>query len=165
LLDEIVDVFLPTFQSTAANATGTSRRAGLELEGEWRLSNALRLSGTYAYLRASERRDALDRPVKELRRPKHSGSVVLDGQADRWTYGASVALVGDRRDTDFDVFPARTLTLKSYWLAGGRVAYRLNGTVELFGRVANAFDRSYQDVVGYRTEGRSAHAGLRLGLR
>lgn len=165
LHDEIVDVFLPTFQSTTANATGTSKRAGLELEGEWQLSPALRLAANYAYLKASERRDALDRPVQELRRPKHSGSLVLDGQERRWTYGASLALVGDRRDTDFDVFPARTLTLKGYWLAGARIGYQLNKRVQLFGRVANAFDRSYQDVVGYRTEGASVDAGLRIGLR
>lgn len=165
LHDEIVDVFLPTFESTTANATGVSKRSGLELEGEWRFSDALRLSGTYAYLKASERRDALDRSVKELRRPKHSGSVVLDGQSKRWTYGASLALVGDRRDTDFDVFPAQTLTLKGYWLAGARVGYRVSDRLELFGRVANGFNRRYQDVVGYRTEGRSVDAGLRLGLR
>ncbi|URD61636.1 TonB-dependent receptor [Sphingomonas sp. KRR8] len=165
LHDEIVDVFLPTFQSTTANATGTSKRAGLELEGEWQLSPTLRLAANYAYLKASERRDALDRPVQELRRPKHSGSLVLDGQKQRWTYGASLALVGDRRDTDFDVFPARTLTLKGYWLAGARIGYQLNKRVQLFGRVANAFDRTYQDVVGYRTEGASVDAGLRIGLR
>jgi len=165
LHDEIIDVFLPTFQSTTANATGTSKRAGLELEGEWRLSDGLRLSANYAYLKASERRDPLDRPVEELRRPKHSGSIALEGQARRWTYGASLALVGNRRDTDFDVFPAQTLTLKHYVLAGARVGYRLTGKLELFGRVANGFNHRYQDVVGYRTEGRSVDAGLRLGLR
>jgi len=165
LHDEIIDVFLPTLQSTTANASGVSKRRGLELEGEWRLSDALRLSANYAYLKASERRDALDRPVQELRRPKHSGSIALDGQARRWTYGASLALVGDRRDTDFDIFPARTLTLRHYWLAGARVGYRLTEKLELFGRVANGFNRRYQDVIGYRTEGRSVDAGLRLGLR
>ncbi|WP_114227949.1 MULTISPECIES: TonB-dependent receptor plug domain-containing protein [Sphingomonas] len=165
LHDEIIDVFLPTFQSTTANASGVSKRAGVELEGDWQLSKAIRLSATYAYLKASERRDALDRPVQELRRPKHSGSVVLDGQSRRWTYGASVALVGARKDTDFDQFPAPTLTLKGYWLAGARVGYRLTDKLELFGRVANAFDRTYQDVIGYRTEGRSVDGGLRLSLR
>jgi len=31
-------------------------------------------------------------------------------------------------------------------------------------RVANAFDDRYQDAFGYRTEGRSIHAGLRVAL-
>ncbi len=163
LRNEIVSVFLPDFLSSTANATGTSRRAGLELEGEWQLSPTLRLSGSYAYLKASERQAEGDLAVRELRRPKHSGSVSVDGSAGRWTYGTSMALVGDRRDLDFDVFPARTVTLDSYWLGGARLAYRLSDRLELFGRVANAFDRNYQDVFGYRTEGRSAYAGIRIG--
>ena len=36
------------------------------------------------------------------------------------------------------------------------MAYRVHRGIELFGRVANAFDADYKDVVGYRTEGRSA---------
>ena len=32
-------------------------------------------------------------------------------------------------------------------------------------RAANAFDASYQDVFGYRTEGRSLYAGIRLADR
>ena len=51
-----------------------------------------------------------------------------------------------------------------YWLANMRVAYRVTSQVEIFGRVANAFDDDYQDVVGYRTEGRSAYAGVRVAL-
>jgi vitamin B12 transporter len=39
---------------------------------------------------------------------------------------------------------------------------RLNDRIELFGRVHNAFDADYEDVVGYRTQGRSAYAGLRI---
>ena len=164
LTNEIVDVFLPDFRSTTDNAEGVSRRAGAELEAQWQLSPALRVGATYAYLHATERRVAGGSAVRELRRPKNSGSVVVDGVAGRWSYGASMALVGDRRDTDFDVFPARTLTLDSYLLAGARVAFRLNDRLELFGRVANAFDRRYQDVIGYRTEGRSAYAGIRARL-
>jgi len=164
LTDEIVDVFLADFRSTTDNATGRSRRAGAEVEAGWQISPALRVQATYAYLKASERRVASGAAVRELRRPRHSGSVALDGKVGRWTYGASMALVGDRRDTDFDVFPAQTVTLDRYLLAGARLAYRLDEHVDLFARVANAFDRRYQDVVGYRTEGRSAYAGIRARL-
>jgi vitamin B12 transporter len=164
LTDEIIDVFLPGFRSTTANAEGRSRRSGIELEGKWAPSPAFRLGLSYAYLKASERRDADARPVREARRPKHSGAVTFDGSSGHWSYGASVALTGDRRDTDFDSFPARPVTLDSYWLANGRLAYQLTEQVELFGRVANGFDANYQDAVGYRTEGRSAYAGIRFGF-
>ena len=165
LTDEIVDVFDPvTFTSTTANAAGRSRRQGLELEAGWAPSTALRLSATYAYLEASERTDPLGRTVKELRRPKHSGSVAADGTTGRLSYGAAISYTGPRTDRDFDLFPAPTVRLGSYWLGSARVGYRLTRQIELFGRIANAFDEDARDVVGYRTEGRSAYAGIRLGL-
>jgi len=164
LHNEIVDVFLPNSRSTTDNTAGASRRAGAELEAQWQFSPALRLSASYARLNAGERRSTARAAVRELRRPGNSGSVALDGAAGRWTYGASMALVGDRRDTDFDVYPAQTLTLDNYLLAGARVSYRFDDRLELFGRVANALERRYQDVVGYRTEGRSAYVGIRARL-
>ena len=56
------------------------------------------------------------------------------------------------------------MTLGSYWLAGARVEYRVHPRLALHARVANAFDDDYQDVVGYRTEGRSVFGGLRVDL-
>ncbi|MES2903703.1 MAG: TonB-dependent receptor [Pseudomonadota bacterium] len=159
LTDEIVGTFDPdTFLSSAANATGKSKRQGVEVEAGWQLADKVRLAATYSFLDADEPSFAGN--VREVRRPKHSGSVTLDGALGKFTYGASIAYVGRRADTDFDTF--ERVSLSSYWLGGARVAYAVTPNVEIFGRVANAFDDDYQDVVGYRTEGRSAYAGLRL---
>jgi len=102
--------------------------------------------------------------LKEQRRPRHSGSVAVDGISGKFTYAAAVSYTGAHIDTDFDVFPADRVRLDSYWLASGQLAYRLSRPIELTLRVANAFDSNYRDVVGYRTEGRSIHAGLRVAL-
>jgi vitamin B12 transporter len=75
-----------------------------------------------------------------------------------------VAYSGAHIDTDFDVFPAQRVRLDPYWLAGARVAYRLSPAIEAHVRISNAFDDKYQDVLGYRTEGRSIHGGFRLAL-
>jgi vitamin B12 transporter len=161
LTDEIVGTFdSATFISSAANADGRSKRQGIEAEAGWNLGDALRLSASYAFLDASE--PAFAGQLREVRRPRHSGSAVLDGKLGRFTYGASIAYVGPRADTDFDMF--ERVRLSPYWLAGARLAYALRPGVELFGRIANAFDDRYQDVVGYRTEGRSGYAGLRLAF-
>jgi vitamin B12 transporter len=166
LRDEIVDIFDPvTFVSSTANGTGSSRRSGVEADVQWRLSDALRLSASYAYLHATKLDTVSAGQVREVRRPKHSGSVTLDGTSGRFTYGASIAYTGVRSDTDFDAFPARTVMLHAYWLADARVAYRITPHVELFARTANAFDAHYQDAFGYRTEGRSIYAGIRLAGR
>ena len=164
LSDEIVDVFDPqTFLSTTVNRIGKSRRSGLEAQIAWSLSDALRLVANYAYLRASEPSSDLDARLREARRPKHSGSIALDGSRGRFTYGASLAYVGGRLDTNFDVFPAERVHLTPYWLAGARFAYALRPGMEIFARGSNLFDERYQDVFGHRTERRAIFAGLRLG--
>ena len=163
LKDEIATVFLPDFTSTAVNADGKSKRQGVEFEGYYAPSNALRLTFNYAWLDASEP-DLGGAQLKEPRRPKHSGGVAVDGTQGRLTYGAAIAYSGERGDTNFDVFPALPVKLDPYWLASARVAYRLTDLLEAHVRVANAFDDDYQDAVGYRTEGRSAHAGLRVAF-
>ncbi|MEO7410527.1 MAG: TonB-dependent receptor, partial [Sphingomicrobium sp.] len=161
LKDEIVGTFDPdTFLSSAASADGTSKRQGVEIEAGWTLGEAVRISANYSMLDASE--PAFAGQLREVRRPRHSGSIALDGTKGKFTYGASIAYVGRRADTDFDTF--QRVGLSSYWLAGTRVAFAVTPGVELFARLANAFDDRYQDVVGYRTEGRSAYAGIRLAL-
>jgi vitamin B12 transporter len=161
LADEIVTLFFPV--NTAANLDRKSKRSGTEAELHWRHSDALRLSATYAYLDAKQP-VGLDDEASELRRPRHSGSIAADGARGAWTYGVSIAFTGAHRDQR-DEFPYDLVRLDSYWLAGARVAYAVQPGVELFARAANGFDERYQDVVGYRTEGRSLYAGIRLAHR
>ena len=168
LSDEIVDTFDPvTFISSTENSSDTSRRSGVEVEAGWRIGDQLRLTANYAYLKATQPDDLGfgHGRLKEARRPKHSGSVAADGVVGRLTYGLSLAYTGAHLDTDFETFPFRRVRLDAYWLAGARVAYRVGPGVELFARAANAFDERYQDALGYRTEGRSIYAGIRLAPR
>jgi vitamin B12 transporter len=161
LHDEIVDN--ATFTSTI-NAPGVSHRSGIEAELGWQLDDTLRLSANYAYLHATEPGQSGAGQVPELRRPKNSGSIAFDGSVGRVTYGASIAYVGahlDRRD----VPPLDIVSLRAYWLGGARVAYSVRPGLELYARAANAFTARYQDVFGYRTEGRSIYAGIRLTSR
>nr|WP_294850124.1 TonB-dependent receptor [uncultured Sphingomonas sp.] len=165
LRHEIVGTYDPnTYTSSTVNADGVSKRQGVEAEGAYRPNDSIRLTATYSYLDASEPKGAVGMQIKEQRRPKHSGSVAVDGQGGRLSYGASMAYVGSRIDTDFDLYPSPRVRLKAYWLADGKIAYRVTSAAELSLRVANAFGTRYQDVVGYRTEGRSIHAGLRVNF-
>ena len=165
LHDEIVDVFDPTtFLSSTENREGTSRRWGVEAELGWQLAPALRLSANYTYLRATQPEAVTDRQLYELRRPKHSGSLALDGQAGKWSYGGSVAYVGSHLDRE-EVAPFGVVRLGSYWLAGARLAYQVRRGIELFARGSNLLDQRYEDSAGYRTEGRGLFVGLRLADR
>jgi vitamin B12 transporter len=162
LHDEIVDVFDPvTFLLGTANRQVTSSRSGMEAEFAWVPSDRLRLSANYAFLNATQPDDSTLQQVRELRRPKHSGSVAMDGILGRLTYGGSLAYVGrhlDQRDT----FPFDRVTLGSYWLATARIAFSVTRHVQLFARVTNALNQKYQDVFSYRTQPRGIDIGLRL---
>lgn len=160
LKDEIVDN--ATFTSTL-NASGTSRRQGIEAGLQWAPGPWLNLSLGYAWLDATQQINDSSPQQKELRRPKHSGFVSADGARGRLSYGASLAYAGRHRDRR-DSFPFELVDLGSYWLAGARLGWRITDRFELFGRVHNAFDSDYEDVVGYQTEGRSVLAGLRIAF-
>ena len=164
LRDEIVDVFDPaTFLSSTVNRSSQSHRSGIEAELGWSLGERLRLTANYAYLHATEPGAVPAIQLREVRRPSSSGSIAADGQIGKLSYGTSLAYVGERNDTDFDVVPARSVQLKPYWLAGARIAYQVSSRLQIFARASNLFDSNYQDVFGYRTEGRAVYAGLRLG--
>lgn len=165
LRDEIVSVFdAATFLFSTANATGTNRRRGIELAAEFRPVDGLRISANYTLLDARDQQVAAGLRLREARRPEHSANLLIDWRTGPLTLGTSLAYVGTRRDTDFDPFPAVDVRLGDYVLAGGRVAYAITPAIEAFGRVDNAFDQKYQDVVGYATPGRTVYAGLRLRL-
>jgi vitamin B12 transporter len=163
LEDEIVDTFDPvTFTSSTANATGKSRRRGIELDVSWRPFPTTVVSANYTYLDAGERRVEGDLLVREVRRPRHSANLLAAGEQGRWRWGASAAWVGTRRDVDFESFPARPVRLGDYLLASLRLGYEVTKGVEAFARAENALGADYQDVFGYATAGRTVHAGLRL---
>ena len=165
LKDEIVDVFDPaTFRSTTANATGTSRRRGIEAHAELGLGRAGKLQVFYTWLDAEERQVALGLAVREIRRPRHSASLAGYKWLGPVQISARIAYVGKRRDLDFDSFPAREVELGGYLLAAASLDWKISKAFEAFVRTENAFDETYQDVFGYRTAGRTVHAGLRLRL-
>jgi len=158
LHDEIVNN--ATFTSVL-NASGTSKRSGIEATLDWKIADKLRLSAQYAYLKATAPDELTGEQLAETRRPKHSGSVAVDGSARRFSYGASIAYVGRHIDNR-DVFPFDRLTLGAYWLADARLAYAVRPGIELFARGSNLLGQHYQDVFSYRTEGRALYAGLRV---
>ena len=161
LHDEIVDN--ATFTSVV-NSEAVSRRWGIEAELGWQPVDNLRVTANYAYLKSDQPSGTVNERLRELRRPKHSGSVAADGSSGRWTYGASLAYVGSHLDRE-EVFPFGIVRLDSYWLAAARVSYGVTSQAQLFVRASNLFDARYEDSVGYRTEGRGLFVGLRLADR
>jgi len=165
LRNEIVPTFDPlAFLSGTANADGASKRDGIELTVSWRRAAWLNVEANYTWLDASEPGVAGTAQVREVRRPRNRANLAAWGEANRFSWSASLAYVGARRDTDFDLFPAAAVRLDEHVLASLRLAYRIRPQIELYARVENGLGAAYQDVVGYNTNGRTVHAGLRVAL-
>ncbi len=147
----------PTSCSTTGNQPTTSTQKGVELFADAKLSENVSLDAAYTWL------DAKQNGVKEIRRPPTIASVNLTWRAprDRGSATLTMRYNGDVTDTDFSVFPARTVTLGAYTLVNLAGAWKLNDAVELFGRVENLADQHYWEVYGFNTPGRAAYAGVR----
>lgn len=157
LTDRIYSVGFP---STPVNATGVSRRRGVELSYGGQITDRLHLRADYTYTDA--RGEVGERLV---RRPRHEAGLGLDWDAtDLTRLSLDLRHVGDNLDNDFRGFafsPPAIYRLPDYTLTHLSVTHRLNDRVSLHARVNNLFDRPYQEVLGYAGQGRTFYVGLR----
>jgi outer membrane cobalamin receptor len=147
-----------------------ARSSGLEFSAALRPSAALATRLTWTWLETEvlgidsmpdvafgpyEVGDAL------IRRPRHALSLDVRYSTTRWTAFALVGHRGAMRDLEPNwastvyTNPGRTVTTLG---ASLRVARGL----EAYARMANVFDRRYEDVFGFPAMGRSASVGLRV---
>jgi vitamin B12 transporter len=91
------------------------------------------------------------------RRPKHTANASLTYQ---WPFdvstGAAVRYVGKAFDN-----AANSFVLQDFTLVDLRTAWQVNGTVEVYGRIENLFDKAHQTARDYGSVGRGAFAGVR----
>ncbi len=107
--------------------------------------------------------DNLHQPGRPLlRRPKHSGSLLLTYLARRWGANLGGSFVGRRPDSDFLGFNIDHAAGYARVDLGGwyAVTSRITGYVN----VENALNRQYQEVVGYPALGANIRAGLRFRI-
>ena len=94
---------------------------------------------------------------QRLRRPETSANIgfLYNALSDRLRLAANYRLARDAIDIG-------GVALDDYEVLDLSLAYAFNETLELSARVQNATDEDYQEVIGYRTAGRAAYAGVRL---
>ncbi|MFC4292647.1 TonB-dependent receptor plug domain-containing protein [Sphingorhabdus arenilitoris] len=136
-----------------------TRAKGLELQMNIRPADNVTIDANYSYTDSEDRTSGL----ALLRRPKHDANINADWQpVDGVNLGASLQMVGDSFDTDFQTF-TRT-QLDGYALVALRASYQVTGAVTLYGRVDNLGDENYETVSGYGNYGRTAHIGIRANF-
>jgi vitamin B12 transporter len=161
LQNEIVTRFLPFFQSTVENLTGESTREGVELAARWQPIPTLTFGAAYTWLDARD-----DQGQREIRRAPDTGrldaTLAFDG--GRGSVTVAAAYNGRMHDLAFGLptFESVRVVLDDYWLATIAARYKVAPGMEVFGRVENAFDTSYQEVYGFETAGIAAFAGVKF---
>jgi len=156
-----------TFLATAENKDGTSERSGVELASQWQVNEHFELGASYTYTDATEQ-DAAGEDVRELRRPRHAGSLSANFQSSNERIRANLTADygGDRDDIFFPPFPAlpEIVTLQSYWLLDMTVQYQLTSTFGVYVKGTNLLDENYEQVYGYQTLGRAGYIGIRANF-
>ena len=98
-----------------------------------------------------------------VRRPRHKWRIDTDYDInERANVHLGVLIVGKRENTDFSTFPSTRVTLNRYEVVNLAASYRVLSNLQIFGRIDNLFDKSYEEVLGFGTPGVSAYAGIRL---
>ena len=147
---------------TAINLEGNSNRKGVELNFNAYAAENLTLQGSYTYVESKEPNGT--GKTSEIRRPKNVASLIgnyrfLAGKAN---VNLRINYTDDQFDNDFSSFPAQRVELHDYTLVNLAGEYQLNKHVVLEGRIENIFDKEYQDVFGFETQGINAHLGIKF---
>jgi vitamin B12 transporter len=140
---------------------------GAEVEFKGSISSHLQLDSAYNYTSTQ----ILDAPGASspnatgdplLRRPKHSGSLLLNYFARGWGGNLGGSFVGRRPDSDFlglgyDHAAGYALVNVGGW-------YNVHPRITLYANIENLLNRHYEEVVGYPALFLNFRAGLRFRL-
>lgn len=151
---------------TAVNESGVSHRQGVQFSVNAALPADYSLAASYTYSDATQPGGGDQR---EVRRPLHSASLVLNGAwlNQRLDGNLNVTYNGDRQDDYFPPFPPyqERVTLRAYALANVALTGRLTRQVSVYGRILNLFDKSYEEIYGFNSPGRTAVVGVRVSFQ
>lgn len=156
-----------TFLSTAENRDGESDRQGVEIAGQWSVSNMLGFNASYTYVDATEP-NANGDIIDELRRPRHTGALGMDLDLleGRWTNRLTAEYGGSRDDLFFPPFPqpSQTVSIGNFWLLDLSSQYAVTPSLTVYARGTNLLDEDYEEVFGYQTLGRAGYVGVKFGF-
>jgi vitamin B12 transporter len=143
---------------------------GAEFEAHARLKSRLSLDAAYTNLSTKilESPQSFGDPFLPgqplLRRPKHSGSLLLNYAGSKWGGNLGGSFIGPRPDRDFR-FPSLNIDhAPGYARVDVGSWYKLHPRVTAYVNVENALNHRYEEVVGYPALRANFRAGLRFRL-
>jgi vitamin B12 transporter len=134
---------------------GISKSTGIEIAADVPLGDRWQLLVNWTN---NEADDVTDEP--RLRRPEDLGNIGLAYRAmnERLSLLANYRIARDAVDSVFGAFEP----LPDYEVFDLSMNYNASESFSIFGRVQNATDETYQEVVGYNAAERSIYGGVRF---
>jgi vitamin B12 transporter len=144
------------------NVDGKEKFEGLELQGSYMLTDLhLNLSANYTHLFKYEKEDGMDL----IRRPQDTLNAAIDYYTENnMHFGIDAQYVGDRIDIDNSTFPASEVSTGNYTVWNLNFSSEIIEGLDLSLHAKNIFDKEYQSVYGYATEGRSLYAKIKYSF-
>jgi vitamin B12 transporter len=137
--------------------TAKTKADGVEVEASYAINSIVTVSGNYTNLDATNRSPGPNYGKDLTRRAGETANADLAiDLPSGLNGGVSLQYVGHSFDN-----ANNTRRLKSYVLTDARVAYPINETFEVYGRIENLFDQQYETLYRYGTLGRGAFVGVR----
>ncbi|WP_426000172.1 TonB-dependent receptor plug domain-containing protein [Caulobacter sp. DWR1-3-2b1] len=137
--------------------TAKTKADGVEVEASYEVNTIVTVSTNYTNMDATNRSAGANFGKDLARRAGETANadLAIDLPAGL-SGGVSMQYVGHSFDN-----ASNTRRLKSYVLTDVRIAYPINETFEVYGRVENLLDQQYETLYRYGTLGRGAFAGVR----
>jgi len=143
---------------------------GAEVQLAGRITSRLSLKGGYLYtsseiLEQPFAFDELHQPGQPLlRRPKHSGNLLLTYLGSRWGADLGGTFVGRRLDSDFLFLGFDITHAAGYARVDLGGWYAVNSRITAYANVENALNNHYNEVVGYPALTAGFTAGMRFRI-
>lgn len=148
------DGYYDNFQQTNAK--------GVELVMAAQLTEQLSLTVNYTNMDAENRSRGTQNFGHALpRRPDETANAQMSYE---WPVGLTTTVAIQHASRAYDTI-SNTYVLESYTLVDFRAAYAVSDSLEVFGRIENAFNDEYETVRNYGSLGRTFYAGLRQSFR
>jgi len=147
---------------------------GAELELHGRLMRHLSLDGGYTYTST----EILTAPLCQvipcnpllspgaplLRRPKHSGTLLLTYIRTRWGADLAGSFVGRRPDSDFEGLIPPVTHAAGYALVNAGTWFAINSRMTAYINLENILNRRYEEAAGYPALKANFRAGMRFRI-
>ena len=143
------------------NVDGESKFSGVEVSGTYSPLENLVLNANYTHLIDFEKYDGTDLPRRAKDTLNASASYYTDNDMH---FGVDAQYIGDRMDTDGGYPVAMNVPTGNYTLWNLNFGAKLAEDLDLTFNARNIFDKEYQSVYGYATEGASLYAKVKYSF-